>query len=350
MRAAVYRGIDQIRVEEVELPKISAREVLVRVEFCGVCGTDLKKIHLGLQPPPRIFGHETVGTISEAGNEVSGWKVGDRVEVNHHVPCMGSDCHYCQRKAFAQCPLYKKTGVTAGFEPAGGGFAEFVRVMDWCVEGMVRIPDSVPFEEASFIEPLNTCLKGVRLAGIQPGDTVLIIGQGPIGMLFTQLCRIAGAKVVVSDGIESRRKVALSTGANVALHPDEDIQAEISKISDGRGADVAIVAVPKTDVVSEAIRQVRPSGKVLLFAQTRFQDLFEIDAGEICVNEKSLIGSYSSDYTLQEETARLLFSRQVDVRPLITHRFPLESIGEAIQFASRPRDGSLKILVSPKLG
>ena len=319
----------------------------MRSEICGVCGTDLKKIHFGLVAPPRIFGHETAGTIVAVGAGVTAWRVGDRVAVNHHIPCLRADCFYCRRKTFAQCPVYKKTGATAGFEPAGGGFAEYVRVLAWCVDGMVRIPDHVPLEEASLIEPLNTCLKGVRMAGVQDGDTVFIIGQGPIGMLFTQLCRIAGARTVVTDKFESRREVARAMGADIALDPDEDIEAAVKTLSDGRGADVAIVAVPSTQVVGQAFAQIRPAGRVLLFAQTRMEDWMQVDAGAVCMQEKALIGSYSSDITLQDEAAELIFSRRVDVRPLITHRFPLAEIETAIDFASHPRENSLKILVTP---
>lgn len=348
MRAAVYRGIDNIQIEPVEIPPCGAGDVLVRVEVCGVCGTDLKKIHYGLTPPPRIFGHETAGTIVAVGGDVRDWRVGDRVAVNHHIPCQRSDCFYCSRKAFAQCPVYKKTGATAGFEPAGGGFAEFVRVLPWCVDGMVRIPEGFPADEASMIEPLNTCLKGIRLAGVQPGDTVLVIGQGPIGMLFTQLARIAGARVAATDKIPARRETARSIGATVALDPDtEDVTSAILELSDGRGADAAIVAVPSTQVVGDAFAQIRPAGRVLLFAHTRLNDPLEVDAGAVCMQEKALIGSYSSDVTLQQEAADLIFSRTVDVRPLLTHRFGLERIMDAIDYAAHPRETSLKILVTP---
>jgi L-iditol 2-dehydrogenase len=350
MRAAVYRGVDDVRVESVDTPKIAPGDVLVKVDVCGVCGTDLKKIHYGLTPPPRVFGHETAGTIVEVGRDVLTWEIGDRVAVNHHIPCMRPECFYCSRAAFSQCPVYKRTGATAGFEPAGGGFAEYVRVMDWCVDGMVRIPGDFPADEASMIEPLNTCLKGVRMAGVRPGDTVLIIGQGPIGMLFTLLARIAGARVVTTDRIESRRRTSLAIGADYALDPDGGGVADaVRDLSSGRGADAAVVAVPNTQVVAGAFEQIRPAGSVLLFAHTRLNDPLEVDAGAICMQEKRLIGSYSSDITLQAEAADMIFSRKVDVRPLLTHRFGLDRIADAIEFAARPREGSLKILVEPGL-
>jgi L-iditol 2-dehydrogenase len=348
MRAAVYRGANDVRIEAVEIPQIGPREVLVRVAACGVCGTDLKKIHFGLVPPPRIFGPETAGTLAAGGPDVSGGKVGDRVVVHHHVPCQSSDCFFCCRRAFSQCPVYKQTGTTAGYEPAGGGFAEYVRVMDWCVDsGMVRIPDDVSFEEASFVEPLNTCLKGVEMANVREGDTVFVIGQGPIGLLFTRLAKLAGAQVVATDRFENRRELSRQFGASVALAPEEDVEGAIRRLSDGRGADLAIIAVPQTSVVAQAFACVRPAGKVLLFAQTRLNDPLEVDAGAVCMQEKALIGSYSSDITLQDRAAELIFTRQVDVRPLITHRFGLDRIADALDLATRPRDNSLKIMVIP---
>lgn len=348
MRAAVYRGVNEVRVETVEVPVLGPNEALVRVGVCGVCGTDLKKIHFGLVPPPRIFGHETAGTIAAVGAAVADWKVGERVVVNHHVPCLSPDCFFCRRHAFSQCPVYKKTGTTAGYEPAGGGFAEYVRVMDWCVAGgMVRIPDDVTLEEASFVEPLNTCLKGIEMAGVQPDDTVLVIGQGPIGLLFTQLAKVQGARVVATDRFPYRLDLSRQLGADAALTPEEDVKSAVFALSEGRGADLAIVAVPNTAVVAQAFALARPAGKVLLFAQTRLHDPLEVDAGAVCMQEKALLGSYSSDITLQDRSAELIFSRRINVRALITHRFGLDAIADAIDLASHPRDNSLKIVVTP---
>jgi L-iditol 2-dehydrogenase len=167
MQAAVYRGVNDVRVETVPVPQIEAGEVLIRVHTCGICGTDLKKIHTGSHSAPRIFGHETSGVIAAVAEDVEGFAVGDRVMVFHHIPC--GECFYCRRKVFAQCPVYKKVGCTAGFEPSGGGFAEYVRVMDWIVRrGLVKIPDGVSFEQAAFVEPVNTCLKGVEALVCSP--------------------------------------------------------------------------------------------------------------------------------------------------------------------------------------
>ncbi len=346
MRAAVYRGVDRVEVDDVPIPEIGPREALVRIAACGVCGTDLKKIHLGLVPPPRIFGHEMAGTIASLGTEVKGWREGDRVAVMHHVPCM--ECHYCARQDFAQCPVYKRTGTTAGFEPAGGGFAQYIRVMDWVVErGMVRVPPDVSFEEASFIEPVNTCLKGVRRAGIRQGDVVAVIGQGQIGLIFTQLCVLAGARVVAVDPLEHRRSVALKYGATAVSASSEELFVNVChEMTGGRGADAAIVAVPDTSVIESAMNCIRPGGRVLLFAQTRLNDPLQADAGAVCMLEKSLIGSYSSDIHLQDESAACIFERRIDVAGLISHRFDLNDAAEAISMASAPREQSLKIVVT----
>ena len=171
MRAAVYRGVNDVRVETVPVPKIGPGELLIRVHTCGICGTDLKKIATGSHSAPRIFGHETCGRgCGSRARAVSQFKPGDRVMVFHHIPC--GECYYCRHKTFAQCETYKKVGCTAGFEPSGGGFAEYVRVMDWIVDqGTVRIPDGVSFEQACFVEPVNTCMKGIETLRLLPGET-----------------------------------------------------------------------------------------------------------------------------------------------------------------------------------
>src|SRR5258706_523375 len=172
MKAAVYRGLNDVRLEEVPVPKIGRGEILVRVHTCGICGTDLKKIATGSHSAPRIFGHETSGVVARVAEDVRKFSVGDRVMVFHHIPCR--ECFYCRAKTFAQCETYKKVGCTAGFEPSGGGFAEYVRVMDWIVEyGTVPIPDGISFEQACFVEPVNTCMKGIQTLRPERGKTLL---------------------------------------------------------------------------------------------------------------------------------------------------------------------------------
>ena len=420
MRAVVYRGVNDLRLETVPVPRLGANELLVRVAVCGVCPTDIKKIQHGTVPPPRIFGHETAGTVVKLGSGganvlASRFKIGDRVALHHHVPCL--DCHYCRHRAFAQCETYKRTGITAGFEPAGGGYAEFVRVMPFVLPGVVKIPAKNSFEEGAMLEPVNTVLKAVRRLNLLRGDVVLVAGQGPIGLMFTRLLKLQGARVLATDLLASRLRLARKFGAKwteLVHSPQSIVRSLQTTVNRGpETVDCAIVAVPSDAVVQQALQLVRSGGQVLLFAHTRRSmndqsrrseakadklatlsslsaagggtghcpspagageggttvpgegcgaksdscgevaapishlpaPISQIDLASICLDEKDLIGSYSSDFTLQREVARLVFSRQLDVRGLITHRFPLAQTAAAVALAANPTEDSLKIVV-----
>lgn len=347
MQAAVYQGRDMIEIRSVPVPDIGDGELLVRVGACGVCATDIKKIELGLVAPPRIFGHEIAGTVVRAGAGVARFAPGDRVVLHHHVPCRS--CFYCRRKLYSQCETYRRTGTTAGYEPAGGGFAEYVKAMDWIVEtGTVRIPDGISFEEASFLEPLNTCLKALETAELARGEVVLIFGQGPIGLLLTQAVHCEGCTVVGLDLMESRLQVARELGADFALDPGRDSVDEVlAGITEGRGADLAIVATAAPEAILAAQKLVRRGGRVLLFAQTVPDEIVPVDASKVCMEEKKLIGSYSSSVDLQEKAADLIFSRRVNVSRLISHRLPLSRLLDGIHIASHPVGNSLKVVINP---
>jgi L-iditol 2-dehydrogenase len=345
MRAVVYRGVNDLRVETLPVPRIGSNELLVRVASCGVCPTDIKKVRQGTVSAPRVLGHETAGTIVRVGARVRGFEVGDRVGLHHHVPCL--DCHFCRHHAYAQCETYKKTGVTAGFEPAGGGYAEYVRVMPFCLPGVVKIPARSSFEEGAMLEPVNTVLKGVEQLPLLKGDVVLVVGQGPIGLMFTSLLSLRGMRVIATDLLEPRRKLARQAGAWRTLDAaDPNLVDQLRKASSGRGVDAAVIAVPVDAAVRQAQEALRGGGVVLLFAHTVRGKDSPMDLGKICVDEKALTGSYSSDFRLQKPVSKLVFSRALDVRRWITHRFPLEQTSAAIDLASSPTPESLKIMVS----
>ena len=377
MRAAVYRGPNDLRIETVAVPRIGRNELLVQVAACGVCPTDIKKIQYGTVAPPRIFGHETAGTVVKVGSgaKVKGFRIGDRVALHHHVPCM--DCHFCRHHAFAQCAQYKCTGITSGFEPAGGGFAEYVRVMPFVLPGVVKIPAKNTFEEGAMLEPVNTVLKAVKRLALLPGDNVLVAGQGPIGLMFTKLLQLRGMNVLATDLLESRLRLARKFGARWAElvgspSPKTRRPAHKNKSlnSEQRVLDAAVLAVPSDAALEQAFQRIRGAGQILLFAHTKrlgvggqkseggsqkveagsqqpVAGLFPMDLSRVCVDEKDLLGSYSADFTLQREVARIVFSRQLDVRGLITHRFPLTKTSEAVGLASHPTPESLKIIVCP---
>jgi L-iditol 2-dehydrogenase len=346
MKAAVYRGIDDVRLEEVPVPEIGTGEMLVRVHTCGICGTDLKKIATGSHSAPRIFGHETSGVVAKVGDGVREYAVGDRVMAFHHIPCR--ECYYCRHKTFAQCATYKKVGCTAGFEPSGGGFAQYVRVMDWIVQkGTVRIPDNISFEQASFVEPVNTCIKGIERLHLTPEETVLVIGQGPIGMILAMLAKRTGARVITSDLYPPRLTIAKSFGLNLTIDASKsDAGAAVHGMTEGRGADAVILAVGGSSLIRPAMDAARPGGRVLLFAQTTPGEA-TIDPAAVCVDEKTLLGSYSASVDLQEESVRFVMNREMDLERLISHRFPLERGVEALKLAAHPQPDSMKIVIQP---
>jgi L-iditol 2-dehydrogenase len=349
MQAAVYHGVNDVRIETVPVPGIGAGEVLIQVHSCGICGTDLKKIHTGSHSAPRIFGHETVGTIAAVGVGTESFAVGDRVVVFHHIPC--GACYYCRKKTFAQCPVYKRVGCTAGYEPSGGGFAGYVRVMDWIVKrGLIKIPDDVPFDQAIFVEPLNTCLKGVLSLSLEPDETVLVIGQGPIGIMLASLARRSAGRVLTSDLYPERHAVASSFGLDSPIDASrEDVIEVVRAATNGRGADAVILAVAGNALIRTAMDAARPGGRVLLFAQTQRGEA-TIDPAAICVDEKTLLGSYSASIDIQEEALGLVFEgygEGYDLTRLVSHRFPLSEAVEAIAIASRPTAASMKIVIEP---
>jgi L-iditol 2-dehydrogenase len=347
MRAAVYRGAGRVSLEHVPVPELQDGEVLIRVAACGICGTDIKKIQHGFVPPPQIFGHEIAGTVVAVGRGQNRWKPGDRVVSFHHIPC--GACFYCERKLFSQCPTYKKVGVTAGFDPNGGGFAEFVRVMPWVAErGVVAIPPDVTFEEATFVEPVNTCLKAIEKARVTDGECVVVIGQGPIGLMLMMLSRLRGATVLTTDPMPARRAKSLQCGAAAALDPAAgDLGAEVRSRTAGRGADVVLVAVPNPELVPEALALARPGGRVLLFAQNDPRMQLGFPAAAVGVEEKEILGSYSASVDLQGESARLVFERRLPLGELVTHRFPLEQMEQALAIAARPTGNSFKVVITP---
>jgi len=346
MQAAVYRGVNDVRVETVPVPEIGRGEMLIRVHSCGVCGTDLKKISTGSHSAPRIFGHETSGVVAAVGEGVTRCAPGDRVMVFHHIPCR--ECFYCRNKTFAQCETYKKVGCSAGFAPSGGGFAEYVRVMDWIVEhGTVHIPDGVSFEQACFVEPVNTCMKGIQALNLRPSEVVLTIGQGPIGILLSVLARRTGAVVITSDLYPERLKIGSSFGLDRIIEASRiNVVEQVRAETEGRGADAVILAVGGNSLIRTAMDAARPGGRVLLFAQTQHGET-TIDPAAVCVEEKTLVGSYSASVDLQEESVRFVMDREMDLERLVSHRFPLSQGPEALALAAHPQPSSMKIVIQP---
>src|SRR6266481_5158603 len=284
MRAGVFREKGIVRVEEVPVPEVRDHEVLIKVAACGICGTDIKKIFQRYVEPPQILGHELAGTVVAVGPGVTKWKPGDRVMSFHHIPC--GKCFYCERRLFSQCKQYKTTGLTGGFTPNGGGFGEYVKAMPWVADrGIIALPDNVSFEEATFIEPINTILKAVQKARVTEGESVLIAGCGPIGLQFLMVAKLEGAKLYTSDPVAVRRAKSLTLGALESFDPsDGKLVEQIKARTEGRGA------------------------------------------AAVGIDEKEILGSYSAAVDIQEAGADLVLKKKLPVMDIVTHRFPLARI------------------------
>jgi L-iditol 2-dehydrogenase len=347
MHAGVYREKGRVNVEEVPVPDVGDGEVLIKVAACGICGTDIKKIFHAYVKPPQILGHELAGTVVAVGPGVTKWKLGDRVMSFHHVPC--GNCFYCQRRLFSQCKQYKSTGLTGGFTPNGGGFGEYVKAMPWVADrGIVALPDDVSFEEATFIEPINTIFKAVQKARVTTGETVLVLGCGPIGLQLLMVAKLQGARIFTSDPMAVRRVKSLTLGALESFDANSSgkLVQEIRDRTEGRGADVVLVAVAHPAVVADALAVARPGGRVLLFAANDPVTRIEFPAAEVGIDEKEILGSYSAAADIQDTAADLILKKQLPVMNIVTHRFPLARIQEGLELAARPTVESLKILIT----
>ena len=346
MRAGIYREKGVVRVEEVPVPEVGDGEVLIKVAACGICGTDIKKIFYAYVPPPQILGHELAGTVVAIGKGVTKWKLGDRVMSFHHIPC--GACFYCERRLFSQCKQYKTTGLTGGFVPNGGGFGEYVKAMPWVADrGIIALPDDVSFEEATFLEPINTIVKAVQKARVTAGETVLVAGCGPIGLQLLMVAKLTGAKLYTSDPMAVRRAKTIELGANESFDPSNGkLVEEIKARTEGRGADAVLVAVAHPTVVAEALAAARPGGRVLLFAANDPVTKIEFPAAAVGIDEKEILGSYSAAVDIQESAAELVLKKKLPVMEIVTHRYPLSRIQEALELAAHPTEESLKILIT----
>ncbi|MGA3351319.1 MAG: zinc-binding dehydrogenase [Candidatus Sulfotelmatobacter sp.] len=220
--------------------------------------------------------------------------------------------------------------------------------MDWIVEqGTVRIPEGISYEQACFVEPVNTCIKGIEALRLQPGETVKVIGQGPIGIILSVLAQRAGASVITSDLYPERLKIAKSLGLQNTVDASQvDVVKAIRQRTEGRGADAVVLAVGGNSLIRTAMDAARPGGRILLFAQTQHGEAI-VDPAAICVDEKSLVGSYSASVDLQEDSVRFVMNREMDLERLISHRFPLQESKQALEFAAHPQPSSMKIVIQP---
>jgi len=339
MKVSRYYSHDNNRLEEMPVPQIGPGELLVEVKACGLCGSDLMSWYAD-EKAPTVLGHEPTGVVAGVGSGVSHFAVGDRVFVHHHVPCFV--CHYCRRGFFTQCATFKATHIDPG------GFAEFIRVPALNVQhDVLHLPEDMPFDEGTLIEPVATCIRGVERAGLQKGDTVLVLGAGVSGLTLLQLARVWGAgKVLITDLVDYRLEVARRMGADLALNATQDIDAALRDLNEGRRADVVLVSVGSLQAMEQGMALAEKGGTVLCFAPSRPGVMLPISPHRLMFEEVNVTGTYSCTPMETRLSLQLIESGRIDVCDLITHHFGLEGVAEAMALAAKAQE-SLKIIIQP---
>jgi len=338
MKAAVYYGLDDIRVEDMPQPKPGPSEIVVEMKACGICGSDLMEWYLRSRAP-LVLGHEPAGVVAKTGRNVDSFKLGDRVFVHHHVACL--TCHFCIHGDYTMCERFGQTHIHPG------GFAEYFRVPTENLEtDTFKIPENISFEEATLIEPTACCIRAQNKLGIQTGDSIAIIGSGPSGIIHVLLSKMAGAsKVIVSDLIDYRLKMAEKFGADLAINPRlENLSEAVKGVTNGRGADVVIVTAPVKEALIDAMKICRRGGTVCLFAPTQPNEYARISPHRLFFSEITVIPSYSTSHVETRIALQLISSGRIPAKDLITHRFPLSRAAEAFQTAAKTKE-CLKVVV-----
>lgn len=327
MRAVKYYAYNDIRLEQRPLPTIGNHELLVRVHGCGLCGSDILKI-VQQAPPPVVLGHELSGEIVECGQAVSSFSIGQRVIVAHHAPC--GTCHYCRHQNYSMCAAFKASNI----DPCG--FADYIRVPAALVEQTTLIlPAEVDAETASFVEPLACCLRAVKRTPLLAGDTVVAIGLGSIGLLMIQAVRAAtnGQTLVYGvDLIPERLQIAQELGATQVFEAPSDeqgLRALLDPLTEGRGADAVILTVPGMRPFTQALASVRKGGAVQIFAA--HTGAVPLNLETIYQKELSILSTYSSSPAELKQALGFLASGQVRVKPIISHRLPLEDFHKGVR-------------------
>ena len=340
MRVAMYYSNDDVRLEELPVPKAGPGELLMRVQASGICGTDVLEWYRR-QQAPRVLGHEVTGEVAEVGAGVTGFSPGDRIVTTHHVPC--NDCHHCRSGHASVCQLMRETH----FDP--GGFAEYLRLPKINVDsGTFLLPDSLSFEQGSFVEPLGCVVRAQDHARAPLQENVLVIGAGIAGLLHVQLARSRGAGTVAATDInEERLRLAQSLGAHHAFHATDDVPARMREACGGRAADLVIVCTSAAPAIRQAFGSVERGGRLLFFASTAAGQEVPMPLYDMWRDEVGLVTSYGASPDDLKASVELLTSGAVNVDDLVTHRLTLEETGKGFQLVANAQD-SLKVIIEPQ--
>jgi L-iditol 2-dehydrogenase len=329
-----------VDVLDVDPPTPGPGEMVVAMKACGLCGTDLEKIRGEYTASMPVIGHEAVGKVSALGDGVEGFRIGDPVFPHHHVPCYA--CDLCKAGSETMCNRYRTSNIVPG------GFSEFFRVPRWNVEkgGVLKLPDQMQFEVASLIEPLACCVRALRRCKVLPGDSVLVVGAGPVGMTHALMLEQLGARVMLSDVSESRLGFATESGFLLSLNARKvDVPARVRAETEGEGADVAIVATGSKDAILQGLRSIRKGGRVCLFGVPARGSVLAYDMSELYNAEQQIITSYAATEDDTKEALRILASYASDFGKLVTNRFSISKFAEAVEVASSAT--AMKVVITP---
>jgi len=340
MKAAFAQGNSNVTIENIDTPTIGTGDILVRMQACGICGSDVEKVFGKYGQPSMRLGHEPSGIVIQTGANVVKFKKGDRVFVHHHVPCYS--CHYCIHGNETMCKKYYATNLF----PCG--LSEQFIVPEWNVShgGVINIPDSVSFEEAAMIEPLACCVRAWNKFSIKKGDSIAILGVGPTGMMHVMLAKMNLLdKIFCIDVNDFRLNFAKKFEVIPLKIPDGDLKKKILESTDNRGVDVAIVATGNLNALSDAIEFVRKGGTIILFGVPSKGAMLELDVSTIYSKEISLIPTYAASDSDTNAALKLIESGNLDVKQLITHRYSLLDSNKAFEHA-HTGEGSMKIIIT----
>lgn len=340
MKAAVYKDVGKVEIKDVPEPKISPNEVLLHVKACAICGTDVRIFHYGHPKvtPPRILGHEVAGEVAMIGKDVKELSVGERVTVDPLIPC--GKCYYCLQGIHNLCDDAK--AIAYDFD---GGFAEYLVIPEGAISSgcVVKLPEGLSYDEATVAEPLGCCINGQERAGVKLGETVAIMGVGPIGCLHLKLAKAKGAKVIIIEYNEARLKKAMELGADIAINPkNEDPIKRVLEETGGKGADVLIVACSSSVAQQQSPQMTAKRGKIIFFGGLPHEEpIINLNSNIVHYKEQDIMGSFSLTPYQFRKAVNLIASGIIDVKNIITDTFPLENIVDALK---RAEEG-LKIII-----
>ncbi len=340
MKVAMYYNNNDVRIEEMPIPEIDDTELLVKVQTCGICGSDVMEWYR-LRKAPRVLGHEMAGDIVKVGKKVKKFKVGDRIFVSHHVPC--NICSFCENNQHTLC----KTLHSTNFYP--GGFSEYLKVPKINVDcGVFILPKEISYEEGAFIEPLACVDRGMRIAGVKSGKSVLVLGSGVAGLLNIKLAKAMGAKKIFATDINDfRLKTAKKMGADIIINAKENIQKVIEKNNNGKLADLVILCAGVPSAAKQAMNSVATGGTILLFAPTEPGVKVLVPLFDLWNKQVKIVSTYAGAPNDLKNAIGLIKSKKVKVTDMITHRLPLSKTAEGFKLAAKA-ENSIKIIIEPQ--